>query len=103
MMTLIGWNIPFRMLQGVASQSCHCARSCSAFKSDFVFSVTIGLLLFLLFFYIFKCLTSSSLRGNESATVYMFLLRNKTFGSGDFGSILLFVSVFLSVHSERRP
>lgn len=49
-MTLIGWNIPFRMLQGVPSQSCHCAHSCSAFKSDFVFSVTIGLLLFLLFF-----------------------------------------------------
>lgn len=48
LMTVIGWNIPFKMQQGVASQSCHHAHSCSALQCDFFPSVTIGLLLFLL-------------------------------------------------------
>lgn len=67
-----------------------------AFKWDLVFN---GLVVI---FYIFECLTSSALRGNESATVYTFVQRNTTFASGAFGSLLLFVSVFLSVHWKRR-
>lgn len=65
------WMEYTKMQQGVASQPCHRANSCSAFSWDF-FSpllVTIGLLLFSA--YIPKLLTSALLPGNESVPAYV--------------------------------